>query len=67
MKDYLLNNKISIFKRLLVLLLPIFLGGWIILSEYKSFDYFKDLSHYNINSVFIGSKNPTKINAVKKA
>ncbi|MCX6318592.1 MAG: hypothetical protein NTW29_14965 [Bacteroidetes bacterium] len=52
MKEYISNNKISLFLRFLILLLPLFLGGYFILYKYEIFN-FKDLSNYHINSVFI--------------
>lgn len=53
MKDYIFKNFTSLLFKLILLIGPIILGGWFILTQYNTFDYFNDLSKYNINSVFI--------------
>ena len=53
MKDYIAKKFLSLLIKLILLIGPIFLGGWFILTRYNTFNYFNDLSEYNINSVFI--------------
>lgn len=52
MKDFIFNHKLSLLTRFLILVLPIFLGGYYILFKYETFN-FHDLSSYHINSIFI--------------